>query len=176
VCSCHLDFSSSSLRCSFLVTKSFKVHTWLSWVLRSSEGVRACYSWSLTAPRRSMWLGGSWWALGDCGSLKTSLVYTVRDPSFRRWGTCTLSEHLCLSDCWRKICTLRQAHSKPNKLASHANRFQDVTVNFPWKLTKDKVVKFQSLELAGWYQTVPYLRLESQVRWHIAIKSYLPAN
>jgi hypothetical protein len=36
---------------------------------------------------------------------------------------------------------------------------QDVPVNFPWKLTKDKVVKYQSLELAGWYQTVPYLRL-----------------
>jgi hypothetical protein len=32
------------------------------------------------------------------------------------------------------------------------------------KLTKDKVVKCQSLELAGWYQTVPYLRLESHVR------------
>jgi hypothetical protein len=62
--------------------------------------------------------------------------------------------------CWRKICTLRQAHNKPNKLASHANRFQDVPVNFPWKLTKDKVVKFQSLELAGWYQTVPNSRLE----------------
>jgi hypothetical protein len=30
---------------------------------------------------------------------------------------------------------------------------------FSWKLTNDKVVKFQSLELAGWYQTVPYLRL-----------------
>jgi hypothetical protein len=29
---------------------------------------------------------------------------------------------------------------------------------------KDKVVKFQSLELAGWYQTVPYLRLGSQMR------------
>jgi hypothetical protein len=58
VCSCHLGFSSSSLRCSFLVSKSFKVHTWLSWVLRSSEGVRACYSWSLMAPRRSRWLGG----------------------------------------------------------------------------------------------------------------------
>jgi hypothetical protein len=29
----------------------------------------------------------------------------------------------------------------------------------PEKLTKDKVVKSQSLELAGWYQTVPYLRL-----------------
>jgi hypothetical protein len=32
------------------------------------------------------------------------------------------------------------------------------------KLTKDKAVKCQSLELAGWYQTVPYLRLESHVR------------
>jgi energy-coupling factor transporter transmembrane protein EcfT len=79
-------------------------------------------------------------------------------------------------DCWRKIYTSRQAHSKPNKLASHAKRSQDLLVNFPWKLTKDKVVKFQSLELAGWYQTVPYLRLGSQVRWHIAIRSYLPAN
>jgi hypothetical protein len=29
---------------------------------------------------------------------------------------------------------------------------------FPWKLTKDKLVKYQSLELAVWYQTVPYLR------------------
>jgi hypothetical protein len=36
---------------------------------------------------------------------------------------------------------------------------QDVPVNFSWKLTKDKAVKYQSLELAGWYQTVPYLRL-----------------
>jgi hypothetical protein len=49
--------------------------------------------------------------------------------------------------------------NKPNKLASHMQRSQDVPVNFPWKLTKDKVVKFQNLELAGWYQTVPYLRL-----------------
>jgi hypothetical protein len=39
-----------------------------------------------------------------------------------------------------------------------------VPVNFSLKLTKDKVVKFQSLELVGWYQTVPYLRLQSQVR------------
>jgi hypothetical protein len=53
---------------------------------------------------------------------------------------------------------------------------QDVPVNFPWKLTKDKVVKYQSLELAGWYQTVPYLRLQSQTGWHIAIESYLPIN
>jgi hypothetical protein len=65
---------------------------------------------------------------------------------------------LSQANCWREICTLRPAHSKPNKLASHAKRFQDVPVNFSWKLTKDKVVKFQSLELAGWYQTVPYLR------------------
>jgi hypothetical protein len=52
----------------------------------------------------------------------------------------------------------------------------DVPVKFPWKLTKDKVVKYQSLELAGWYQTVPYLRLQSQMGWHIAIESYLPIN
>jgi hypothetical protein len=32
------------------------------------------------------------------------------------------------------------------------------------------------LELAGWYQTVPYLRLRSQMGWHIAIESYLPMN
>jgi hypothetical protein len=51
-----------------------------------------------------------------------------------------------------------------------------VPVNFSWKLTKDKVVKYQSLELAGWYQTVPYLRLKSQMRWHIATGSYLPTN
>jgi hypothetical protein len=45
------------------------------------------------------------------------------------------------------------------KLASHAQRADDVPVNFSWKLTKDKAVKYQSLELVGWYQTVPYLRL-----------------
>jgi hypothetical protein len=48
-----------------------------------------------------------------------------------------------------------------------------VPVNFSWKLTKDKAVRYQNLELAGWYQTVPYLRLKSQMGWHIAIKSYL---
>jgi hypothetical protein len=78
--------------------------------------------------------------------------------------------------CWRKIRTPRQAHSKPNKLASHTSRFQSVPVNFPWKLTKDKVVKYQSLELAGWYQTVPYLRLESHVRWHIAMRSHVSTD
>jgi hypothetical protein len=40
---------------------------------------------------------------------------------------------------------------------------RDVPVNFSWKLTKDKAVRYPSLELAGWYQTVPYLRLQSQV-------------
>jgi hypothetical protein len=53
---------------------------------------------------------------------------------------------------------------------------RDVPVNFPWKLTKEKVVRYQSLELAGWYQTVPYLRPQSQVRRHIVMESYLPAN
>jgi hypothetical protein len=89
-----------------------------------------------------------------------------------------LMEYLVLPiyHCWRKICTLRQAHNKPNKLASHTSRFQGAPVNFPWKLTKDKVVRCQSLELAGWYQTVPYLRLKSHIRWHIAMGSYLPTN
>jgi hypothetical protein len=61
-------------------------------------------------------------------------------------------------------------------LASQAQRVKDVPVNFSWKLTKDKAVKYQNLELAGWYQTVPYLRLRSQMGWHIAIESYLPMN
>jgi hypothetical protein len=86
------------------------------------------------------------------------------------------SHQACQKVCWRKIRTLYQAHNKLNKLASHTSRFQSVPVNFPWKLTKDKVIKYQSLELAGWYQTVPYLWLESHVRWHIAMRSYLPAN
>jgi hypothetical protein len=62
------------------------------------------------------------------------------------------------------------------KLALHAQRTKDVPVNFSWKLTKDKAVRYQSLELARWYQTVPYLRLKSQMGWHIAIESYLPKN
>jgi hypothetical protein len=65
-----LGFSSYCLRSSFLVIKGFKVHTWLSWVFRSSEGVWAYYSWSLRAPRRSWCFGDSWWARRDCGSLK----------------------------------------------------------------------------------------------------------
>jgi hypothetical protein len=32
------------------------------------------------------------------------------------------------------------------------------------KLTKDNAVKYQSLELAGWYQKIPYLRLESHAK------------
>jgi hypothetical protein len=86
------------------------------------------------------------------------------------------SHRACQKVCWRKIRTLRQTHSKPNKLASHASRFWSMPVNFPWKLTKDRVVRCQSLELPGWYQIVPYLQLESHVRWHIAMRSYLPAN
>jgi hypothetical protein len=82
----------------------------------------------------------------------------------------------CWQCCWRKIRTPRQEHSKPSKLASHTSRFQSVPVNFPWKLTKDKVVKYQRLELSGWYQTVPYLRLESHVRWHIAMRSHLSTD
>jgi hypothetical protein len=123
-----------------------------------------CWNWSVAS-----------FSYCSCSGERSSMV-----PECHRfqasWSSTEGSHWACQKVCWRKICTLRQAHSKPNKLASHANKFQDVPVNFPWKLTKDKVVKFQSLELAGWYQTVPYLRLESHVRWHIATGSYLPAN
>jgi hypothetical protein len=79
-------------------------------------------------------------------------------------------------DCWRKMCTSAK-HTASRTSWLHTRReSRDVPVNFPWKLTKDKVVKYQSLELAGWYQTFPYLRLRSQMGWHIATESYLPIN
>jgi hypothetical protein len=46
---------------------------------------------------------------------------------------------------------------------------------FSLKLTKDEKQLDENLELAGWYQTVPHLRLESQVKRHIATTSYLAA-
>jgi hypothetical protein len=143
------------------------------------------------APPRSIWTG-SHHIFSTTNWISPHIF--EKDPKNKRVRfTCKVEEHqrinrkygalkyplplqLWSTSCWRKICTSRQAHSKPNKLASHAKRFQDVPVNFPWKLTKDKVVKFQNLELAGWYQRVPYLRPQNQVRWHIATRSYLPAN
>jgi hypothetical protein len=82
---------------------------------------------------------------GERSSMATSIMSLMSGILIFGYG----SHWACQKVCWRKICTLRQAHSKPNKLASHAKRSQDVPVNFPWKLTKDKVVKSQSLELAG---------------------------
>jgi hypothetical protein len=38
------------------------------------------------------------------------------------------------------------------------------------KLTKDKKQLDRNLQLAGWYQTVPYLRAKSQIERHIAAK------
>jgi hypothetical protein len=97
------------------------------------------------------------------------------DPMLRpSVGKKLLSCHQC--NCWRKMCTQRQSHSKPKSLASHAQRESDVPVNFSWKLTKDKTVKYQNLELTGWYQAVPYLRLRSQARRHVAMRSYLSKN
>jgi hypothetical protein len=71
---------------------------WHSWVHWSSDGVWACYSWRLMAPRRSWWSECFWWALNDCGSLKKCLMYMVWDPPFRRWRMGTLSEHSGLCD------------------------------------------------------------------------------
>jgi hypothetical protein len=49
-----------------------------------------------------------------------------------------------------------------------------VLVNFPWNWQRMKTVRY-NLELAGWYQTVPYLWLRSQLKRHIATTSYLTA-
>jgi hypothetical protein len=70
---------------------------------------------------------------------------------------------------WPDVLLTQNVHSTPitqqaEKLASHAQRANDVPVNFPWKLTKDKAVRYQSLERVGWYQTVPYLWPRSQAR------------
>jgi cell division FtsZ-interacting protein ZapD len=43
------------------------------------------------------------------------------------------------------------------------------------KLTKDEKQLDKNLALVGWYQTVPHLQLESQVKRHIATTSYLSA-
>jgi hypothetical protein len=47
---------------------------------------------------------------------------------------------------------------------------------FSQELTKDEKQLDKNLELAGWYQTVPYLRLQSQSKQNIATTRYLPAN
>jgi hypothetical protein len=44
------------------------------------------------------------------------------------------------------------------------------------KLTKDEKQLDKNLELAEWYQTVPYLQPKSQVERHIATKIYLSAD
>jgi hypothetical protein len=64
----------------------------------------------------------------------------------------------------------QKVHPTPNTQQAEQAGFacaksnDDVPVNFSKKLTKDKVVRYQILELAGWYQTVPYLRLRSHAR------------
>jgi hypothetical protein len=75
------------------------------------------------------------------------LVCVMINKTLFWWWLCA---HLSnVSYCWRK-----KVHSAPitqqaGKLASHAQRANDVPVNFSWKLTKDGAVRYQSLELAG---------------------------
>jgi hypothetical protein len=106
---------------------------------------------------------------GDRSSMVTSTASPISGILIQLDG----SHQACQKVCWRKIRTLRQAHSKPNKAGLTHEQIPKRASKFFLKLTKDKAIKYQSLELAGWYQTVPYLRLESHVRWHIAMRSYL---
>jgi hypothetical protein len=78
------------------------------------------------------------WSMSDfCrGSLHDILHKATIIIEYSSLAEIDYSRVLSRTFCWREICTLRQTHSKPNKLASHANKFQSVPVNFPWKLTK----------------------------------------
>jgi hypothetical protein len=64
-----------------------------------------------------------------------------------------------LPRCSRKISTSRQAHSKLNEASLKHVPDPKRASQFP---ETDKGIKIV-MELAGWYQTVPYLRLESQL-------------
>ena len=66
-------------------------------LVRVKQILRACYSWCLTASRRSWWSGGSWWALEVCGSPKKRRLSTVCTSPFWRWRRSILSEDLLLS-------------------------------------------------------------------------------
>jgi hypothetical protein len=88
VCSCHLGFSSSSLRSSFLVIKVFS---------RCIHGLAECLGQVKVCGLVTLEV---WRLLDGLGALRVlgepleivgeSLVYTVRDPLFRRWRTGTL--------------------------------------------------------------------------------------
>jgi hypothetical protein len=109
---------------------------------------------------------------GDRSSMVTSMTSQISGILIQLdW-----SHWVCQKVCWRKIRTLRQAHSKPNKSGLTREQIPKRASQFFLKLTKGNAVRCQSLELAGWYQTVPYLRLGSHVRWHIAMRSYLSTS
>jgi hypothetical protein len=121
-----------------------------------------CWNWSTAS-----------FSYACCSGDRSSMVTSITSPISGILIQPDVSQQVCQKVRWRKIHTLRQAHSKPNKAGLTHEQIPELASQFSWKLTKDKAVKYQSLELAGWYQTVPYLRLESHVRWHIATRSYL---
>ena len=80
---------------------------------RSSEGLGACYFWCLTAPSWYWWSGGSWWALGVCGSPKKRSLYTVWSSLFWRWRRSILSDHLILGEARERYpCVGARYHGK----------------------------------------------------------------
>jgi hypothetical protein len=94
--------------------------------------------------------------------------------NFRHLDSTRGSHQACQKVCWHKIGTSRQAHSKPKGAGlTRAMNLQSVPVNFSWNWQRKQNSQITNLELVGWYQTVPYLRLESQSKWYIATISYL---
>jgi hypothetical protein len=113
-------------------------------------------------------LAGGWWLVLVCSERKVLMVGCW-------WLVCSERKVLLAGVDAKSAPSAKHTASRTSWL--HTRReSRDVPVNVSWKLTTDKGVRYQSLELAGWYQTVPYLRLESQTGWHIAMKSYLPTN
>jgi hypothetical protein len=72
----------------------------------------------------------------QCGANKVKRINPRKYAMIKRLQVISTNGNVTRTHCWRKICTLRQAHSKLNKLASQAKRFQDVPVNFSWKINK----------------------------------------
>jgi hypothetical protein len=117
-------------------------------------------SWSSSHSVR--WTDG---ALVQCvdaltGSLGSTTIYApVSDRMIRRLRR---GNH-------QFILSTQNVHLAPNTQQAeqagftHAKNHETCQSIFSWKLTKGKAVRYQSLELAEWYQTFPYLRPQSQI-------------
>jgi hypothetical protein len=112
----------------------------------------------------------------NCCSVDNSYKVTSMILEYQTSWSTRMLHQACQKVCWRKISTSCQAHNKPNKAGLTHVAESEACQSIFLKLTKDEKQSDKNLELAGWYQKVLYLRLQSQSKRYIAIKSYLSAN